>query len=383
MTTQKYHFGALVNAPVLKINGPLSYLAGIAKRAVLAGSVGMLGLVSGAYAQTYQAITLTGGNTSLSNLQFRSTGFPYSSAGGTTSLGGVPFIVPNPGNNAWLAGLSSNTPSATSTLTGTQTLTENATIANIYGVYTLASLYFGDSSSHVTYTFNFSDATSYTVALTGNVDLRDYNIPSPYANSINGTTTRNAFSGPSIVTSTGLAQAGHTWNLDRQFVALPVAHQGKTLSSFVVTDTGAPGVSRIFLTALTAQIGAATQAQSIVFGSTPTPTFSSGGTFSVTATAVPSGLPVTFSSLSPGVCSTSSTSSPATVTMLSGGVCTIAANQGGDATFSPALQETLNITIAGGAIATAGIPTLSEWGMIVMAGLMVLVAFVARRRQQH
>jgi hypothetical protein len=69
--------------------------------------------------------------------------------------------------------------------------------------------------------------------------------------------------------------------------------------------------------------------------------------------------------------------------MLSGGVCTIAANQGGDATFSPALQETLNITIAGGAIATAGIPTLSEWGMIVMAGLMVLVAFVARRRQQH
>jgi alpha-tubulin suppressor-like RCC1 family protein len=96
----------------------------------------------------------------------------------------------------------------------------------------------------VTYTFNFSDGSSYSKELTNNVDLRDYNIPSSFANSINGTTTQNVF-------------ASGNYHLDRQWIDFSAAgHGGKNLVSFTVTDRGAWGSSRIFLAAATAQVGA-------------------------------------------------------------------------------------------------------------------------------
>ena len=82
--------------------------------------------------------------------------------------------------------------------------------------------------------------------------------------------------------------------------------------------------------------------QTLTFGPAPTPTYSTGGGFLVSASAS-SGLPVAFSSLTPAVCTAGGGN---TVVMLSAGTCTIAANQAGDANYGAAPQVTQSITIA-------------------------------------
>ncbi len=84
--------------------------------------------------------------------------------------------------------------------------------------------------------------------------------------------------------------------------------------------------------------------QSITFGSAPSLTYG-GATADVIATAT-STLPVTFSSLTTGVC----TISGSTVTPVTAGTCTIAADQAGDSTYSAAPQVTQDITVAAAAI---------------------------------
>lgn len=66
-----------------------------------------------------------------------------------------------------------------------------------------------------------------------------------------------------------------------------------------------------------------------------------GNTTAVSATAT-SSLPVSFTSLTPAVC----TVSGSTVTGLSAGICTIAADQAGDAVYNVAAQVTQNIAVA-------------------------------------
>jgi len=78
--------------------------------------------------------------------------------------------------------------------------------------------------------------------------------------------------------------------------------------------------------------------QSISFGTAPTVTLTTTGIVSATAS---SGLAVTLSSLAPSVCSISGT----TVTALTAGTCTIAANQAGSASYAAAAQVTQSITI--------------------------------------
>ncbi|MDD2769025.1 MAG: Ig-like domain repeat protein [Methylococcus sp.] len=84
--------------------------------------------------------------------------------------------------------------------------------------------------------------------------------------------------------------------------------------------------------------------QTIAFGPAPSPTYSAGGTFTVSATAS-SGLPVTYTSLTPAVCMASGSTSNV-VTMVAAGTCIIAANQAGDSSYSPAPQVTQTITIS-------------------------------------
>ncbi|MBV5324739.1 MAG: hypothetical protein J0626_05420, partial [Rhodospirillaceae bacterium] len=79
-----------------------------------------------------------------------------------------------------------------------------------------------------------------------------------------------------------------------------------------------------------------------------------GGTTVASATAT-SGLAVSFSSLTPDIC----TVSDATVTALTGGSCIIAADQGGNASYNAALQTTWTITVAK-ASATVTLGSLSQ-----------------------
>ena len=90
---------------------------------------------------------------------------------------------------------------------------------------------------------------------------------------------------------------------------------------------------------VTQSFAVAQVAQTITFGAAPT--LSVGGTGTVTATGGASGNPVTFSSLTTGVC----TISGSTVTGVAAGTCTIAANQAGNANYAAAAQVTQNITL--------------------------------------
>ena len=86
----------------------------------------------------------------------------------------------------------------------------------------------------------------------------------------------------------------------------------------------------------------ARSSQTITFPAPSTQTWSSGGTFAVSATSS-SGLPVSFSinGATSSICSVSGT----TVTMLTGGTCTIIASQAGDDTYFAAVDESQSVTI--------------------------------------
>lgn len=86
--------------------------------------------------------------------------------------------------------------------------------------------------------------------------------------------------------------------------------------------------------------------QTISFtGSAPTPTYSTGGSFEISASAS-SGLPVTYSSQTGSVCSVSGSSTPATVQILSAGTCVIQAAQAGNDNYGAATPVTQSVTIA-------------------------------------
>jgi len=113
-------------------------------------------------------------------------------------------------------------------------------------------------------------------------------------------------------------------------------------------------------------------AQTIQFGAVPT--LSLYGSVNVLATAS-SGLPVTYSSMSPQVCSVNS--STGVVTSIAPGDCTIAANQTGDANYHAASQVTQTIPVAANGT-QAGIPGVPT-GVAATLGATpntVMVSFV-------
>jgi|GEM_PF-2378612 len=75
--------------------------------------------------------------------------------------------------------------------------------------------------------------------------------------------------------------------------------------------------------------------------------FVAGGTFPLNpvATTDAPGLAIAYSSLTTGVCTINTATVPPEVTMVATGTCTIAADQGGNATYAPATRVTRNIAI--------------------------------------
>lgn len=102
-----------------------------------------------------------------------------------------------------------------------------------------------------------------------------------------------------------------------------------------------------------------------ISGYIPTATASSGLT--VTFTADPS---------SSGVCSVSGGS----VYFIDAGTCTINANQAGNSEFDPAPQVQQSFAV--GPNPAVGIPTLSEWGLIFMSGLLAIFGLVSMKRRK-
>ncbi len=102
--------------------------------------------------------------------------------------------------------------------------------------------------------------------------------------------------------------------------------------------------------------------------------FTPGGSFAINPPATASsGLPVSYASATPGVC----TVSCSTVTMVAAGTCTVVASQAGDANWQPAADVSQSITIAAGFSNVIQVPTLSHWALLLLA---VLIATMAWRR---
>ncbi len=128
------------------------------------------------------------------------------------------------------------------------------------------------------------------------------------------------------------------------------ASYGVTFSGGVATDgqpdlfwTGAGGAAHS--TAGIADAGVM-GTQTIAFGAAPSLSVGGGGLVSATGGA--SGNPVTFTSQTTGVCTTGGTNG-STVTGVAAGICTIAADQAGNATYNAATLATQTFSIGKGA----------------------------------
>ncbi len=117
--------------------------------------------------------------------------------------------------------------------------------------------------------------------------------------------------------------------------------------------------------------------QTIAFTSAAPMNASVGGpTYAVTATAT-SGLTVAFTidATAATVCSISG----ATVSFIGGGTCVINADQAGTGTYLPAPQVSQRFNVY---IPATSVPTLNEWGMIVLSGLTGVFGLVYMRRRR-
>lgn len=171
------------------------------------------------------------------------TGFPY---GTNTFLGNVPFNQTGAFGQVWNASFESD---GTTWSSGPQTLTINTSVSDARGFYSIINTWWGQPgpASYASITFNFSDSSSFSQDLIGNVDIRDFNYTGTFTTTVNGTTARNVY----------LRSAGsypNPYALDRQWFDFGV-HSGKTLTSVVFTDTGGIPVQRMLLSGATVQSG--------------------------------------------------------------------------------------------------------------------------------
>jgi hypothetical protein len=218
----------------MKINNFTSKLLGglaTAMALVRAGS---------AQAQDFQTIDLTPyGNFSL-GASGSAVGFPL---GSPTFLGHVAFIQDGGDNEVWNGYYAGGGEGAT--------LNVSLNIPDAYGFYSLINTWWGQDASEGSYasiSFSFSDSSSLTFDLFGNMDVRDFNNPgSGYTTTINGTTTQNVYQNPD----------GH-YVIDRQWFDFG-ADAGKTLTGFTLTDNGGEGFQDLLLSGATAQTGAGGQ----------------------------------------------------------------------------------------------------------------------------
>ena len=124
---------------------------------------------------------------------------------------------------------------------------------------------------------------------------------------------------------------------------------GSTNVTISAGNTGGTGMATLVITISLVP-------QTITFGAQASPVnFIQGGSFMIapTATGGASGNPIVYSSTTTSVCSVSGT----VVNLLAAGVCTIAANQAGNATYAAAAQVTRSVTINGQAPAAPTIGT--------------------------
>jgi hypothetical protein len=160
---------------------------------------------------------------------------------GVTTLGGIPFNITSnaAGKQAWGAATAAG---------GGPNVVSITIDVNVYGVtdvYTLINTFCGQPgpNSYASLTFTGSGGASYTKALIGNVDIRDFN-EDGFTNSINGSTTTNVLNVAIDIQNT-------PGRLDMQDIALPSAFATQALTTIQLVDTGHRGFQRVALDGVT------------------------------------------------------------------------------------------------------------------------------------
>lgn len=149
---------------------------------------------------------------------------------GLVTLGGVPFDIPESGNNVWSA--------AIGTTIGVRSITVMESPMEVYGataVDTLINVGWGVLGSRtVTATFIGDGGAIYSVELETGSDIRNW-LDTPFCcNNINETTTIQVWDGEAADFD-GIAR------IDKQTIALPEAFATETLTKFILTDSGISG----------------------------------------------------------------------------------------------------------------------------------------------
>lgn len=149
---------------------------------------------------------------------------------GNVTLGGVPFSIPVGGNNGFGMGGS-----------GQAVLTIPTSIAQATKVHILLNTFWGTTTPNLAQVETTVDGNTSTKFLTGGTDMRDY-LQNVYTNTINGTTTTNAF-------LAGSGQ-GNEVRLDKLTITLPATG---TLQQIRFVDNGADGLQRLMITGITVE----------------------------------------------------------------------------------------------------------------------------------
>jgi hypothetical protein len=258
-----------------------------------------------------------------SNISPTSASYSVSAATGQTvsvAAAATSCAWPVKSNNDWITVTSPAGPSGTGAGTVTYSITANGGAART-GTITIGGQIFTVTQAGCTITVGTPSNLSF--ALGGG----------------NGTVSITATAGCPWATSNN----GNTW-----ITVTPASSAGTGAAQTVNYSVAAnAGVARTGTMTIANQTFTVTQAgklaqtiSALTFNPT---TLAVGGTATASATAT-SGLAVTFSSTTPGVCTTSGTNG-STITGITAGTCTIAANQAGNATYAAAPQVTNNITV--------------------------------------
>lgn len=201
------------------------------------------------------------------------------------------------------------------------------------------------------------------------------------------TTPKNVADGPFAISPLAMASSG-----------LPVSYSSLTPSVCTVSGTTVAPVAGGVCTIAANQPGgtvgavnfnaAAQVTQDVVVQSAQTinfpaqtnaaPSVVKGGTFAIAPVATAtSGLPVSYTSLTPAVCAAAGT----TVTVLSSGTCTLEANQQGNAYFTPAASVSQSVRVTALPATATPVPALGAWALGLLAGLLGLMGFRRRSAQ--
>ena len=222
-------------------------------------------------------------------------------------------------------------------------------------------------------TFTYRGKRTSPVLLQGDARTVTITIATPAAPVITSATTLNgvylqplnyqitATNSPASFNATGLG-GGVNVNVSSGLINGTPMAAGAFNVMVSATNPGGTGNLAVLVT-----ISPANQSITFLAQTQPTQSFAPGGSFAINPLATAPGGAVVYSSLTLSVCTVSGNS----VTMVSAGTCTIAANQGGSANYNAALQVTQSVTITASA---PGAPTI---GVATPGANQITLGFVA------